>query len=76
MNHDVNLDKIYSKFKTVVSFPYTSPSHFYSLETNRYSIFYDNLNLLKKNFKNKKIILVNKKENLEISLKRFIKNGQ
>ena len=34
------------------------------------------LNLLKKNFKNKKIILVNKKENLEISLKRFIKNGQ
>ena len=76
LNHDVNLDKIYSKFKTVVSFPYTSPSHFYSLETNRYSIFYDNLNLLKKNFKNKKIILVNKKENLEISLKRFIKNGQ
>lgn len=72
LNHDVNLDKIYSKFKTVISFPYTSPSHFYSLETNRYSIFYDNLNLIRKNYKYKKTILINKKKKLETTIKQLI----
>ena len=71
LDSDLNLGSAYNSFKTVISYPYSSPSHFFNNFTKRKSIFFDTLGLLKKNYKNKNIFLVSDKMKLQILLKKI-----
>lgn len=72
LDDDTNLEKLFHKFKTVISIPFTSPSHFFSVNTKRRSIYYDNLNMIKKNHLFKKILLINNKKNLEKNIIKLL----
>jgi len=72
LDSSLDLEATYDSFKTVISYPYTSTSHFFNHYTKRKSIYFDTSGLLKKNYMNKNIFLASDMKQLETILRKYI----